>query len=253
VTVTSTTTPTPAAQERPANPVRLVFVILAVGLALVTIGWGCASVVAALGIRTYHSTTSFPITDDLVIRGGDGSITLIADATDEIVVDATVRHGLGGAHPVASEQTDGLVLDGGCTSVFNTFCSVTFTVHVPRHLNLRGSVGDGSLTARGLVGTVAFSVGDGRVDLQEMDADSVDLSAGDGSIHVGLVSAPQSIHVVTGDGSGSVCLPSSTPSYAVILHKGDGSIHVDVPNDSRSSRTMALSTGDGSISARLCP
>jgi hypothetical protein len=211
------------------------------------------TLVNVLGIRTYRSTTSFPLTHTLVLRGGDSRVTLVADATDQIVVESTVRRGIIDPGAVASMQGDTLVLHGDCVArVLTSFCSVTLTVHVPRDLSLRGSIDDGTLTAAGLVGPVALSIGDGRVDLRDMDADSVDLSALDGRVDVSLVRAPQSVRVRTADGSASICLPDESPGYSVTQHKADGAIHVGVADDPRSTRPMDLSTVDGSIRVDLC-
>ncbi|MGZ4710935.1 MAG: hypothetical protein ACXWBN_19525 [Acidimicrobiales bacterium] len=237
---------------RPRGPLGWLFTVAAVLVTLLTLAYGVVFIVNVLAIRTYHSTTTFPLTDTLVLKGGDSRITLVADATDEIVVDATVRRGLVDARSVATMDGDELVLDGGCRSPFASFCSVTLTVHVPRHLSLRGGISDGSLTADGLIGPVSLSVADGRVDLANMDADTVDLAVVDGRVDLGLVSSPQSIRVRTADGRASVCLPEAAPAYAVTEHEADGAVRVDVPDDPRSSRPMDLSTADGSISVAFC-
>jgi hypothetical protein len=222
-------------------------------LTVATLAYGVVSLVNVLAIRTYRSTTAFPLTDGLVLKGTDSRITLVADATDEIVVEATVRHGLIDSRPVATVRDGELVVDGGCTSPFGSFCSVTLTVHVPRHLDLSGRVEDGSLTADGLIGSVSLAVADGRVQLTHLSADTVDLTAADGSVDLGLVTSPRSIRVHTADGRAAVCIPSDAPTYAVSEHRADGSIRVGVPDDPRSGRPMDLSTADGSISVDFCP
>ncbi len=231
----------------------MAFTIVAVGMAVVTLVYGVWSLVNVLAIRTYRSTTSFPLTDTLVLRTGDGRVTLIPDATDEIVVEATVRRGLVDTREVATVQGGELVVDGACTAVFTSFCSVTLTVHVPRHLNLRGGIDDGRLTADGLIGSVDLRVGDGTVELHHLGSDHVDVSAVDGRVDIGLTDAPQVISLRTEDGTASVCLPAGAPSSSVTTtRRGDGSIVVDVPDDPRSSRSIALSTVDGRVAARFC-
>ena len=251
--------PPPPTSSSPADPtptrrgpLGILFAVLAIGITLVSVAYGVASVVNVLAVRTYHTTTSFPLTDTLVLRGGDSRITLVADATDEIVVEASVRRGIVDPPVVASMRGDELVLDGSCAQVFTSFCLVTLTVHVPQHLSLRGGLDDGTLTANGLIGPVALSIGDGWADLTDFDADTVDLSVVDGHAEISLVDAPESIRLRSGDGTASICLPQDAPAYAAAVSKADGSVRVEVPVDPRSSRPMDLSTVDGGISARLC-
>lgn len=234
------------------GPLGVLFTVLAVGVTLVTLAYGVASLVNVLAVRTYHSTTAFPLTDTLVLKGGDSRITLVADATDEIVVESSVRRGIVDPPVVASMRGDELVLDGRCAQVLTSFCLVTLTVHVPRHLSLQGGLDDGTLVADGLIGPVALAIGDGRVDLRNMDADTVDLSAWDGSIDISLVRSPQSLRVRTADGRASVCLPSEAASYSVTERRADGSIRVGITVDPRSTRPMDLTTADGSIRVDLC-
>jgi len=235
------------------GPLGVLFTVLAIGLTLVTLAYGVTTLVNVLGIRTYRTTTAFPLTHTLVLRGGDSRITLVADATDQIVVESSVRRGIIDPGAVAEMQGDTLHLDGACVArVLTSFCSVTLTVHVPRDLALQGSLDDGSLTADGLVGPVSLTIADGQVDLRNMDADTVDLSTSDGRIDLSLVSAPQSVRVHTSDGSASVCLPDESPGYSVTQRKVDGAIHVGVADDPRSTRPMDLRTADGSIRIDLC-
>jgi hypothetical protein len=234
------------------GPLGTVFTIVAIGLAVLTMVYGVAVVVNLLAVRTYRSTTTFPLTNTLVLHGGDSRDTLVADATDEIAVESVVRRGLVDDHPVARMDGDVLTLDGGCDSIVTSFCSVTIIVHVPRHLSLQGHIEDGSLTADGLTGAVSLSVADGRAELTRMDADSVDLSTLDGRADISLVSSPQSIRIRTGDGQASVCVPSEAPAYAITEHQGDGRIRVGIPDDPRSSRPIDLATTDGSVSLDFC-
>jgi len=246
--------PPPAAggPARRRGPLGWLLVVGSIAFTLATLAYGVTAIVNVLALRTYHSTSSFPLTDTLVLRTGDARVTLVSDATDAVVVDATVRRGLVSSRPVATMRGDQLVLDGSCRAVFVSFCSVTLTVHVPRHVNLSGHIEDGSLTAEGLVGTLSLSVVDGHVDLADMQADTVDLTTVDGRIDVTLRSSPQSVRIRTTDGRASVCLPTEAPPYSVTERKVDGAIRVDVPDDPRSTLPMDLSTVDGSISVAFC-
>ncbi len=206
------------------GPLGILFSVLAVGVTLATMAYGVVSLVNVLAVRTYRTTTSFPLTDTLVLKGGNSRITLVADATDAIVVEASVRRGIIDPPALASVRGDELVLDGSCAQVLTSFCSVELTVHVPEHLNLRGGVDDGSLQASGLIGSVDVSIGDGWADLTDFDADTVDLSTADGQHRRSAWS--------TRPGRSACALPTvpslaaypvASPTYSVTASSGDGS------------------------------
>ena len=261
--------PPPPAPRGRTGAMR-VFAVLAVVFALSTVAWGCWSLVDVMALRTYHTTTSFPIVDHLELHVRDADVTLVPDATDRIVVDRTVRRGLRTATYSAHEQDGTLVLRDGCHFGMGIGCSTSLTVHVPIAMSVSGSMGDGSFSARGLVGGVQLTTADGDVHLQAMNgsvtlhsgdgelvigdqrAPAVSISSGDGDIHLILANSPSSVHLSTGDGDVNLCLPHGTGPYAVTTQHGSGNLEDEVPSDPRAADTLTVSAGDGDLALLLC-
>jgi hypothetical protein len=266
----ATPPPTPPPPRSGRSPLMRAFGVLAVMGALLVVGWGCFALVDLMALRTYHETASYPVVGALDLHLGDGDVILIPDAGDRIVVDRTIRRGLRPAAFGASEQSGTLVVDGGCGDRFGLYCSMSTTIHVPPDLVIRGRLGDGTFSARGITGGLQVTTGDGDVHLSQMtgpvrlstgdgDVDATGLAAttanvstGDGDVHLEFATSPRSIRLDTGDGDVQVCLPPGAPPYAMTTHRGDGSLDNEVPSDPSAPRTMVVSTGDGDVSLRLC-
>ena len=247
-----------------------VFGVLAVAFALVTVTWGCWSLVDVLALRTYRSTSTLPIVHVVELRANDAEVTLIPDATDHIVVQRTIQRGLRRADAQAVERDGRLVVSGGCGRPFGWHCAVSFTIHVPIDVDVVGQLRDGTLHDRGTHGSVRIGSGDGNIDLDDVEgpvalhsgdgdvhlraltAPSVAVTSGDGSIDVRLAGSPATVTLRAGDGDVDVCLPRSTPPYAVTAHTGDGSLTNQIPSVPGSPRTMTVTTGAGDAWLHLC-
>ena len=248
-----------------------VFGGLAVLFALATIGWGCFS------LRRCAGTAHVPLDDDLarsstasIWTAGDADVTIVPDATDQIVVDTTVQRGLQHADTEAFERDGALVVRSVCHGPFGWTCSVSMTIHVPTEVDVVGHLGDGYLTDRGTHGVVQVSTGDGDIDLDGIEgavklqtgdgdvqiyglvAPDVQVSTGDGDMDVELASSPNSITLHSGDGDVDVCLPRTTPPYAVTSHLGNGSLDNQLATDPGADRTLHVTTGDGDALLHLC-
>jgi DUF4097 and DUF4098 domain-containing protein YvlB len=150
-------------------------------------------------------------------------------------------------------------------------CSIQTTVHVPAATDITGSMGDGSLIANGLSGTVHIQngdgsismrdhvgnvwleTGDGTIDLTGLTADSVIASSGDGSVVLGFARPPTAVAVHSGDGSVELAVPHDGTAYAVSTSGGNGGVDNQVASDPGAVRHIAVTTGDGSISLHYGP
>jgi hypothetical protein len=247
-----------------------VFGVLAILLALVTVGWFVVVLLDFATVRTYRTTSSYPVVSTLELRTGDADVHVVPDSPNRIVVDVDTRHGLQHQNFRAGIQGDALVLTGGCQQFFGFLCHTTVTVHGPAQLAINGDIRDGEVSANGIAGAVDLAAGDGDlsfshtsgpmqirngdgdVDLFELSTDSLLLRMGDGDLEASLTNSPRSIRVQAGDGDLNVCLPRSAPPYAVTVHHGDGSLTKEIPSDPRVSRTLVVDAGDGDITLRLC-
>jgi hypothetical protein len=247
-----------------------VFGALAILLALVTVGWFVVVLLDFATVRTYRTTSSYPVVSTLELRTGDSDVHVVPDSPNRIVVDVDTRHGLQRQNFHAGVQGDTLVLTGGCQQFFGFLCHTTVTVHAPARLAINGDIrdgnvstsgvrgaidlaaGDGDLTFRDANGPVRIRNGDGDIDLSDLSTDALSVRMGDGDLEASLATSPGSIGVQAGDGDVNVCLPRSTPPYAVTVHHGDGSLTNQIPSDPRVSRTLVVDAGDGDITLRLC-
>jgi Putative adhesin len=262
--------PTGPPPPRPRSAAMRVFGGLAIAFALVTVSWGCFSLIDSLAIRTYRSTTTLPIAHRIDLQAGDADVTIVPDASNQIVVDRTVRRGLQRADAQAFERDGALIIDGGCHGPFGWTCSVSITIHVPVDVDVVGSVGDGNMSDRGthglvqvtssdgdiyldhVEGAVRLQTADGNVQVYGLVAPDVQASSGDGDMDVELASSPDSITVHSGDGDVDVCLPRATPPYAVTTRQGDGSLDNQLPTDPGADRRLIVTTGDGDALLHFC-
>jgi hypothetical protein len=274
MTTTATLPPPPLTTPPPGDsggrrpgPGAALLVGVGIVLGVVAIVYAGFELVNAAAIRTYPSSHQFPITHNLVLDAGSGSVTVVPDATDRIVVDQAVKRGLHGAIATAAIGHDGaLHIRTSCGGVLSVNCWIHTTVHVPAATSITGSIGDGSLAANGLTGTIHVQDGDGSihvtnqvgnvwvqsgngsVDLAGLTADSVDVGSGDGSVVVGFSRPPSMVSVHSGNGSVDLALPRDGTAYAISTSSGNGSVDNRVANDPGASRHIRVTTGDGSAS-----
>jgi hypothetical protein len=246
------------------------FAVLAVLFAVLAVAWTCFSAVDLLARRTYQSTTSYPMVGAIDLQTGDADVTIVADATDRIVVDRTVRRGLVRVADHDVERNGTLVIDDGCHRLFIWSCSMAVTIHTPMQMAVQGRLGDGDFHDQGTSGALTLSTGDGDIDLTRVtgavtlhtgDGDitaraltstAVDISSGDGDLSLELANSPQRIRIDTGDGDVDACLPADTPPYAVTTQTGDGRLDNQVPTSPTADHVLAVSAGDGDVSLNLC-
>jgi hypothetical protein len=262
--------PPPVPAPRSRSPIMRAFGVLAVLFALATVGWGCFSLIDALALRSYHSTTTLPIVHRVDLEAADADVTIVPDATAQIVIDRTARRGLQRADMQAFERNGTLIVRGGCGGPFGWTCSVSMTIHVPTDFDVVGHLGDGNLSDRGTHGLVQVSTGDGNIELDHVEgavqlhsgdgevqiyglvAPSVQVTSGDGDMDVQLASSPDAIALHSGDGNVDVCLPQSTPPYAVTTRLGGGNLNNQLPTEPGAGHTLTVTSGNGDALLHLC-
>ncbi len=246
------------------------FAVLAVLFSLLAIAWACFTLIDTLALRTYHTTRTFPAVATLDLRTGDADVTIIPDATHQIVVDRTVRRGLVQVADHDAVHGNQLVLGDGCRRPFSWHCEMSITIHTPKQIDVIGTVGDGNVVDHGTNGRVELSAGDGDISLSGVTgqvgidggdgdvtmvglrAPAVSVSIGDGDLTLALANSPKQIRIQAGDGDVDACLPGDTPPYAVTTHNGSGQLRDQIPTSPTAGRGLAVSAGDGDINLHLC-
>ncbi|GAA2596916.1 DUF4097 family beta strand repeat-containing protein [Actinomadura fulvescens] len=167
-------------------------------------------------------------------------------------------------------------------------CGISYRIQVPRGMALDLRNDDGALKVAGLRGTVRLSTdtgsitadnvqttslvaktGDGGIKVSgqaahtelrtdtgsisaaELRADRLVASTGDGSIRVRLTTPPTDVDARTDTGSVELSVPATEP-YKISLSSDTGGRHIVPPlaDNSQASRTIKVTTGDGTIRVR---
>lgn len=236
--------------------------------------------------KTYDLTRQ----PDLRVRASDAHVRI--DTWDQNKIEARVTTrgwhigtGSGGVEIVEHQQGNAVEIELRQHNMMHFSIGIDtrrtdLEIHMPRSAKVDVDTHDGSIEARGLQGDLAFSSGDGRLELSEIDGilrahtsdgsirasgrfDAVDLRSGDGRVELDARDGSQlrqDWEVRTSDGSVRVGLPSNIAAN-ISLHTGDGHITTDFPitvqgsydkSDLRGTingggKELIVHTGDGSI------
>ena len=131
---------------------RVVGSLLA-ALALVA---GVAQLVAVWAHGEYRVTTSFAASeiDTVEVTTAQGTVHVIGDDSDRVVVRVDVSDGLVATDRDARVEGRKLVLDARCPWLGQWWCSADYTVHVPRSTTVIADSDDGSVRVTDVDGTV---------------------------------------------------------------------------------------------------
>lgn len=185
---------------------------------------------------------------ELHVAAGDASIRI--EAGDSGAIDATVKTrgwSIGDNGVKILEHQSGNRVDLEVREPSSHFSfgarSVSIEVRVPRELMAEVHTGDGSITLRGLHGSVRMDTGDGNIQGDDLDG-ALTAHTGDGSVHMNGRFDVLELH--TSDGSVDVSvLQGSRVSSDWKVETGDGSVRLELPHDLAAD--IELETGDGSI------
>lgn len=125
--------------------------------------------------------------------------------------------------------------------------SIRLELRVPKQLNAYLHTGDGSITLRGVHGSMQVDTGDGSIHGEDLDG-ALDAHSGDGSVHVS--GRFDNLHLRTEDGSVDLDVLRGSRMHADWrVHTGDGSVRLNLPGDL--SADLEVHTGDGHIRMNL--
>jgi hypothetical protein len=265
-TTTALPDPTGPASSRPDGGLRMSLRILAVGLALLTVGWSAFTVASLLARVTEHRSATYDGVRALDVDLGFESVEVVgvADATS---VSMTRSYTWSLGKPSISNRQDGdlLSIRSSCPFSVGLGCTGHVRLVVPKTLEVQVHGSDGSLTLRNLSGPVDLSTSDGSINTSNLTgamklhtsdgslvatgirSKEVEATTSDGSVRLSFVVAPSSVTAHTSDGSIEVIVPDDGTAYNVEATTSDGSRTISVPTDQGSARGMKLSTSDGSI------
>jgi DUF4097 and DUF4098 domain-containing protein YvlB len=249
-----------------------------------TLGTTTLSMIDVAVNETTHRTERFATATGVVLDNDAGTVTVVGDRTEGVVVELRARQGI--LDPSASATLDAegrVVVRTRCPLAVNLVCAVDVTVHVPQGMPVTGgseasiqvtdvrgpvdvSTDNGSVKVAGADGPVRIRTDNGRIEVFDSTAE-VDLRTDNGSIAVEGVdgrtasattsngrirlafsNAPERISATSSNGRIAIVLPGDAPAYAVSASTSLGSVDLAVRTDPAADRTISAATSNGSIS-----
>lgn len=157
----------------PTTPVaaRRAWRALASVLAAAALAWGTLSIVALLAHGEDHLRRTFAATGlrTVVVATDNGTIRVITEDRDDVLLTAYVGESLGGTDHSAQRRGDRLVVNGECNFDVGPWCRTSYTLRVPRGLDLDLHAGDGDVLVvvpRGAAYRVHATTADGDVTVE---------------------------------------------------------------------------------------
>ncbi len=207
----------------------------------------------------------------IVIRLQSGAITIRGSDRASVEGDRVVERALQAPtideHLDATPQGPVLRLESSCPAALAPWCRVSYDLSVPRGVAVDIETATGSVTVADVTGAVVVSTGAGSISLSEiagsvavesgagcitargLRSPVVNAQSGAGTVDLAFSSPPTMVQSHSGAGSVGVVVPDDGSSYRVV--GGEGTTRfIDVVTDPRSSRSLDLESGAGSIRAR---
>lgn len=231
-----------------ATPGRILTAVFGVPLMLAGIAWSAFSLVGVLARTSEHHQASYAWTGGaLSLNVDDGNVTIRAAATRTVGVEFTEHYELKRPTVRASATATGVALSSKCgDGILGQNCSIDYVITVPQQAALQLHLGDGDLTLQGVTASVVAHAGDGYINGSGLRSRSVEVSSGDGGIHLQWAAAPTHVSLSMGDGSIDLAVPNGSGPYA-IRQSGSGSSDISVATEPNAGATMVLQSGDGSV------
>jgi hypothetical protein len=246
VTAATATLPAPVVRRRGRPAWRILASVVAVAALL----WGTLNVVNLLAHGESHFTRTFPASgiNRVDVSTDRGSVRVVASDRDDIALSAYVSDGLGGTDHSTRVSGDRLLVDGECSFPVAYWCTVSYTLHVPRGVKLVLWSGSGDITVAGATGDVDLTAQHGSIDASGLRSGYARASSNHGSIRLGFRTAPMQVQASAAHGDVSVVVPRTGDAYRVDLSSDHGSTRNDVHTDSTARRTIDLSSDHGDVS-----
>ena len=259
-------------QRRPAlTPgLRRLWKVGGVLWVLVALPFGAMQVATTLAHTRETVVKEFPAAGvtGVDIGNGNGSVTVVGSDTPVVRVTARISHGWARTGNDV-ELVDGRVrADTHCPVFFTQFCSVAYTVEVPRTMALTVDSDNGSVFASDLTGDVTLSSDNGRVEAERLDgdlrlsssngrvsgrdlrADGVEADSSNGRIELSFVEPPRVVGASSSNGEVDIVVPDDRTTYRVDAGADNGSVSVVVDQSRRSDNVITASSDNGAVSVR---
>lgn len=248
---------------------RVTWIVVASVVSVVMLTTGSFWAFNALARDTETITTVYDEVRTVDIESGNGTITLIGGDRDDIVVTATLTHGLRRTEEQVSIEGDRLVIRDRCGGApFASFCRSDYTLQVPTDVaavlrSRNGSVlatgieGDvdasssnGSVAASRIGGGLRLRTSNGRVEGSGLTSEVAEASSSNGAVDLAFDRAPRDVEVTSGNGRVEIVLPDTPDAYRIDASSDNGSVDTPVRIDPASDRIIVAESRNGSVSVR---
>jgi hypothetical protein len=235
--------------EGKGRKVRSAWRVVGAFTAVVLVGLGALNAAGAIARKTERTHRAFPDTVRAVdIRSSGGNVSVVGGEGPETVVDAVVEFGL--QRPGHSEEVQGdrLVVRGGSCGVFaGPYCSVDFTIRVPRGIRVAAGSEGGDIAVSDVHGDVDLSSSGGDVELGGATTQKVRVRSSGGDVTArGLVGGS----IDAASSGGDVTLLFAAPPSQIVANSSGGSVVIKVPGTADAYRVQASSSG-GDVTTRI--
>jgi hypothetical protein len=232
---------------------------------VILLAFGVMQGVGSLAHQRHHDHTvvTSPVHSADISSGG-GSVAVVGTAGPNVIIDAEVSEGLFAATNHVAVQGDRLVLHSSCPPMFNPFCKVSYTVHMPRSLPLRirtdgggihvdGVGGDldlassgGGIHVTGSHGRLLLRSSGGGISATDTRSLTVDARSSGGGVRLAFSRPPEQVAASSSGGGVTIQLPNTLDTYRVDIGSSGGSSRNEVRTDPTSTRLIyARSSGGG--------
>lgn len=251
--------------------VRVAWILLASGVAVMALVIGTFSAVNALAREQETITTVFdePEVRLLDIDLGNGSVTVVGSPQDTISVTAELTHGLHRAKERVEVEGDRLVVRERCQGPpIANLCRANYTIQVPTQMGsvvrsrngsilvtgidgpIDASSSNGSVAIRQTSGDVRLRSSNGRVEATELSSAVVEASSRNGQVHLSFADAPRDVEADSSNGAVEIVLPDTLDAYRVDASSPNGDVDTPVRTDPTSARTIVAASDNGRVTIR---
>jgi hypothetical protein len=227
---------------------------------------GAFSVVGAFAHTSESHAASYPWTGGAITLRTDGNVTVEAGTGAQVNVTYTEHYQLKKPTVTSSTSDGGVQLSAICPGgIFGSNCQTNYVLIVPATATLNIHSGDGYIHVDGSTAALSLDTGNGGVEFDDVTGDvvahtgdggisgtqvsskNVQVSTGNGGVHITWSVAPTTVVATTGNGGIHLVLPQGSGPYRTSTHSGNGSIHVTSPVDSTAAASINVETGNGAI------
>jgi hypothetical protein len=196
----------------------------------------------------YPAATSFTIgsrVTTLVVDAGSGSVDVTGAARSTVGVSQQASYSK--TAPVARHVLSGTTLTLSYSCPGELFCSISYTVQVPRAVAVRVAGGAGAVTLTSLAGPATAQTSAGLITAVNLTSAEVSLKSDAGGIIATSSAPPLSLHASTSVGPITLTVPGSV-AYKISTRTFVGTSNITVRKSARSPYAISASSDIGSIS-----